>query len=66
MPDINFVGAGPVGLFTAIQAKLYNPDLNILMLEKYTEYQRKIKNNRLVDEDETENSTAPSSKCVII
>lgn len=36
-----FVGAGPVGLMTAIQAKLYDPDLQILMLEKYTEYKRK-------------------------
>lgn len=41
MPDIIFIGAGPVGLFTAIQVKLQNPELNILMFEKYAEYQRK-------------------------
>lgn len=35
-----FVGAGPVGLFTAIQLKLLNPDADITMLEKYEEYQR--------------------------
>lgn len=40
-PKVIFVGAGPVGLMTAIQAKLYDPDLPILMLEKYPEYKRK-------------------------
>lgn len=39
--DVIFVGAGPVGLFTAIQIKLYNPHLSIVMFEKYAEYQRK-------------------------
>jgi len=39
-PDVVFVGAGPVGLFTAIQLALYCPDLTILMLEKYSKYQR--------------------------
>ncbi|OGV49872.1 MAG: hypothetical protein A3F46_06870 [Legionellales bacterium RIFCSPHIGHO2_12_FULL_42_9] len=38
--DIIFVGAGPVGLYTAIQAKLYNPSINILMLERDTDYKR--------------------------
>lgn len=41
MPDIIFVGAGPVGLFTAIQIKLQDPGLNVVMFEKYVEYQRK-------------------------
>jgi len=35
-----FVGAGPVGLMTAIQTKLYDPSLPILMLEKYDKYKR--------------------------
>uniref|UniRef100_A0A7S2U5Q7 FAD-binding domain-containing protein n=1 Tax=Lotharella oceanica TaxID=641309 RepID=A0A7S2U5Q7_9EUKA len=39
-PDVVIVGAGPVGLFTAIQLKLRDPSLNILMLEKYKEYKR--------------------------
>lgn len=41
MPDVLFIGAGPVGLFTAIQLKLLNPSANIHMLEKYQDYQRK-------------------------
>src|SRR3569832_414654 len=40
-PDIAFVGAGPVGLYTAIQAKLYEPNLKIHFFEKYTDYKRK-------------------------
>lgn len=40
-PDAVFIGAGPVGLFAAIQLKLRHPGLNILMLEKYAEFQRK-------------------------
>ncbi|HRE30351.1 MAG TPA: hypothetical protein PLD88_00115, partial [Candidatus Berkiella sp.] len=40
MSDVIVVGAGPVGLWSAIQLKLYNPTLNILMLEKHSEYQR--------------------------
>lgn len=40
-PDIVFVGAGPVGLWTAIVAKLENPDVEIVMYEKYEEYRRK-------------------------
>src|SRR4051794_27571662 len=39
-PDVVFVGAGPVGLWTAIQLKILQPKLNILMLEKYEKYQR--------------------------
>lgn len=39
--DVVFIGAGPVGLWTAIQAKLRNPDLKIVMYEKYPEYKRK-------------------------
>src|SRR6478672_8952045 len=41
MPDIIFIGAGPVGLFTAIQTKLYDPNLDVVMFEKHAEYQRK-------------------------
>ncbi len=39
-PNIVFIGAGPVGLWTAIQTKLRNPALKIVMYEKYEEYQR--------------------------
>jgi hypothetical protein len=35
-----FIGAGPVGLYAAIQIKLLNPDENIIMFERYTEYKR--------------------------
>jgi 2-polyprenyl-6-methoxyphenol hydroxylase-like FAD-dependent oxidoreductase len=38
--DVVFVGAGPVGLWTALQTKIRNPSLNIVVLEKYSEYQR--------------------------
>lgn len=38
--DIVFVGAGPVGLYAAVQAKILNPKLNIHFFEKYKEYQR--------------------------
>ncbi|MDE1153973.1 MAG: FAD-dependent oxidoreductase [Micavibrio sp.] len=38
--DIVFVGAGPVGLWTAIQAKKRNPQAQIQVYERYTEYQR--------------------------
>jgi 2-polyprenyl-6-methoxyphenol hydroxylase-like FAD-dependent oxidoreductase len=38
--DVVFVGGGPVGLWTALQTKLRNPKLNVVVLEKYTEYQR--------------------------
>src|SRR3990167_1807993 len=39
-PRVIFVGAGPVGLMTAIQTKLYYPDLPLLMIEKHAEYKR--------------------------
>jgi flavin-dependent dehydrogenase len=39
-PDVLIVGAGPVGLFTAIEAKLHNPDLEIKVLERNEEYSR--------------------------
>ena len=39
-PDVVLVGAGPVGLFTAIEAKLRNPDLKIKVLERNKEYGR--------------------------
>jgi 2-polyprenyl-6-methoxyphenol hydroxylase-like FAD-dependent oxidoreductase len=39
-PDVVFVGAGPVGLFAAIQTKLLCPTLNIRLYEKYEQYQR--------------------------
>ncbi len=36
-----FVGAGPVGLWTAIQHKLNNPDADIEMFDKHSTYTRK-------------------------
>lgn len=38
--DAIFIGAGPVGLYTAIQAKLYQPNLKIVMLERHETYIR--------------------------
>lgn len=38
--DIVFIGSGPTGLWTAINAKLQNPSTNIVMYEKYQEYKR--------------------------
>lgn len=35
MPDIIFIGAGPIGLLGAIQLKLQCPEKTILMFEKY-------------------------------
>lgn len=35
------VGGGPVGLWTAVQAKIRNKDANIVIFEKHQEYQRK-------------------------
>jgi 2-polyprenyl-6-methoxyphenol hydroxylase-like FAD-dependent oxidoreductase len=40
MKKIIIVGAGPVGLWTAIQIKLASPTTNIIMFEKYSSYQR--------------------------
>lgn len=40
MADIVIVGAGPVGLWTAIQIKKRDPKLSITIYEKYEEYQR--------------------------
>jgi 2-polyprenyl-6-methoxyphenol hydroxylase-like FAD-dependent oxidoreductase len=34
------VGAGPVGLWTAVQIKVMRPELSVLLLEKHAEYQR--------------------------
>jgi 2-polyprenyl-6-methoxyphenol hydroxylase-like FAD-dependent oxidoreductase len=39
-PDVVLVGAGPVGLFTAIELKLHNPALRIKVLERNNEYSR--------------------------
>lgn len=39
-PDIVFVGAGPVGLWAAIQLKLRKPELTIRILEKRETYTR--------------------------
>lgn len=38
--EIVFVGAGPIGLWTAIQIKLQRPDIEIVFKEKHVEYQR--------------------------
>lgn len=38
--DVVIVGAGPVGLWAAIQAKKRNPDLKIRIYERHQEYQR--------------------------
>jgi 2-polyprenyl-6-methoxyphenol hydroxylase-like FAD-dependent oxidoreductase len=39
-PEILIVGAGPVGLFTAIEMKLLNPALKIKILDRNKEYSR--------------------------
>ena len=39
-PDILIIGAGPVGLNTAIQLKSKSPSLHIQMIEKHTTYKR--------------------------
>jgi hypothetical protein len=41
MADVVFIGGGPAAWWTAVQAKILNPDLEIVMLERYYEYQRK-------------------------
>ena len=38
--DVLIVGAGPIGLVNAWALKHLNPDLNVVVLEKYAEYQR--------------------------
>jgi len=39
-PDVLVVGAGPVGLWTAVQIKLLLPTLNILIVDKHQTYVR--------------------------
>lgn len=39
--DTVIIGAGPVGLFLAIQLKACCPQMNVVVFEKYKEYQRK-------------------------
>jgi protoporphyrinogen oxidase len=39
-PSYLIVGAGPVGLWTAIKLKLQTPEADILVLEKRPEYTR--------------------------
>ena len=39
-PDILVIGAGPVGLWTAVQIKLLLPQVNILILDKHLVYVR--------------------------
>ncbi|KTC97648.1 FAD-dependent oxidoreductase [Legionella erythra] len=39
-PDILVVGAGPIGLLSAIEAKLHNPKANIVLFERNKEYTR--------------------------
>lgn len=41
MADVIFIGAGPIGLYTAIQTKLHCPEQEVVIYEKYPEYQRK-------------------------
>lgn len=38
--DCVIVGAGPVGLYTAVQLRLRCPAMRVVMLEKYETYQR--------------------------
>jgi flavin-dependent dehydrogenase len=40
VPDVLLVGAGPVGLWTALQLKAKNPELKVLLLEKHLSYTR--------------------------
>jgi len=39
-PEIVIVGAGPIGCWTALQAKWRNPDLKITCYERFRQYQR--------------------------
>ncbi|MDF2577340.1 MAG: hypothetical protein K0S74_824 [Chlamydiales bacterium] len=49
--NIVMVGAGPVGLWTALQVKLANPKINIKIFEKHVQFERshllRIENNSL-------------------
>ena len=38
--EIVFVGAGPIGLWTAVQIKLQRPDVTIIFKEKKEVYSR--------------------------
>jgi hypothetical protein len=40
-PDVVIVGAGPVGLVTAIELKTRDPNCTVLIVEKHPEYTRK-------------------------
>lgn len=40
MKEIVIVGAGPFGLWTAIQIKKRNPDTSVTIYERYEKYQR--------------------------
>ena len=40
VPFVVFVGAGPVGLWTAVQFKTANPQAPVLMFEKHARYKR--------------------------
>ncbi len=40
MKNVVIIGAGPVGLWSAIQVKKRNPDVKITLYEKYTTYKR--------------------------
>lgn len=55
-PDVVIVGAGPVGLFTAIEMKLLNPALKIKILDRNNEYTRH--HILKLEEDSLINSTA--------
>ena len=40
MADIAIVGGGPVGLWLGINVKKHNPDIDVQVYERYTQYQR--------------------------
>ena len=40
MADVVFVGAGPVGIWTAIQIQQRCPEADIVMYERHEKYQR--------------------------
>ncbi|QRN04732.1 hypothetical protein GH742_13165 [Legionella sp. MW5194] len=39
-PDILVIGAGPIGLLSAIEAKLHNPEAEVVIFERNKEYTR--------------------------